>query len=200
MVNTTIHRLVEQQAAACGDLFAYLDGRRALTYRELNARANGLARTLMACGFKRGAVAAIRMPASAELAVTLLGVLKAGGAYQLFEPGDERCPRGVSSVARQGGELRFSPLDVMPVLDAEPAPSPNLPILTRASDIACVLAPAGAGHEVLVPHSTIAALQQRPLTDDVRWSSSGDALDLWMALMTGATVTVTDAPMKTVAA
>lgn len=200
VVNVTIHRLVEQQAAVCGDVFAYLDGQRALTYRDLNARANALARALVACGFKRGAVAAIRMPTSAELAVTLLGVLKAGGAYRLFELGDERCPEGISSIDDHEEGLRFRPLEVMHVLDAEPAPSPNLPILTRGGDIACVLMPAGAGAAVLVPHSTIAALRQRPLTDDVQWSAGGDPLDLWMALMTGATVTVTDAPLKTVAA
>lgn len=195
--NATIHRLVEQQAAIRGDGFAYLDGRRALTYRQLNARANVVARALVATGFRRGSIAAVRIPVSPELAVALLAVLKAGGAYRLIDPDDDLYPFGLSAIDR-GGATR--PLDVVHLLDAEAPPSANLPILTRGNDIACVMGPRDGGQDLLVPHATITSLQEHPVTDDVHWSAESGALDLWVGLMTGATVTATGAPSETVAA
>ena len=60
MVCPAIHRLVEHRAAAGGEVLAYVDDSRTLTYGDLNMRANAVARALMASGFRRGAVAAVR--------------------------------------------------------------------------------------------------------------------------------------------
>ena len=66
--------------------------------------------------------------------------------------------------------------------------SPNLPILTRGSDVACVLRDQDGTPALLVPHATITALPQRQVPTSVRWSGESGALDLWVALMTGATI------------
>src|SRR5262245_58603248 len=102
-----------------------------MTYRELNYRANALARALIASGFRRGSLAAVRMERSADLLITLLAVLKAGGAYMWTREGDD-WPEGVSIVDRSAnGEERLHAIDVSRVLAEECQPSANLPILTR---------------------------------------------------------------------
>jgi hypothetical protein len=54
--------------------------------------------------------------------------------------------------------------------------------------------------DVLVPHATIASLQQqRSNVGEIAWSAATDVLDLWIALMTGATITMTEAPVATAA-
>ncbi|GIG92288.1 non-ribosomal peptide synthetase [Plantactinospora endophytica] len=57
-----------------------------LTFAELDARAERLARTLVARGAGPERVVAVRLPASVELVVALLAVQKAGGAYLPVDP------------------------------------------------------------------------------------------------------------------
>lgn len=62
------------------------DGRQ-LTYGELNARANRLARHLRALGARPGVTIGIMMNRSLELPAGLLGILKSGAAYLPLDPG-----------------------------------------------------------------------------------------------------------------
>ena len=194
-MSDAIHRLVEQQAAMRGDALAYDEGCRPITYRELNGRANAVARALVGSGFKRGAIAAVQMPRSADLAITLLAILKAGGAYMYVDSDAASWPAGVS-ILRAGGDWSHGlALDLRRILKNDIAPGPNLPILTRASDLACVLMGRDGAPAVLVPHSTITSLQPWHAAPDLCWSRESGAFDLWLALMNGATVTsVTTAP------
>jgi len=57
-----------------------------LTYRELNARANGLARRLREVGVKPETLVACCFERSIEMIVAILAVLKAGGAYVPLDP------------------------------------------------------------------------------------------------------------------
>ena len=56
-------------------------GDQRLSYRELNRRANQLADDLRRLGVKPDDLVAVYLDRSLELVVTLLGILKSGGAY-----------------------------------------------------------------------------------------------------------------------
>jgi amino acid adenylation domain-containing protein len=57
-----------------------------LTYRELNARANQLARHLQGLGVGAEVLVGVMMERSVEMVVAVLGILKAGGAYVPLDP------------------------------------------------------------------------------------------------------------------
>jgi amino acid adenylation domain-containing protein len=78
----SIHELFEAQVAATPDRIA-LNG---LTYRELNARADGIAARLQDLGVGPDTLVGILMERSPDLVAALLGILKAGGAYVPLDP------------------------------------------------------------------------------------------------------------------
>ncbi|MFF2155109.1 amino acid adenylation domain-containing protein [Paenibacillus chitinolyticus] len=82
----TIHGLIEEQAARVPDATAVVYEQERLTYRELNDRANRLARTLRAAGVQPDQLVGLMAGRSLEIAVGILAVLKAGGAYVPIDP------------------------------------------------------------------------------------------------------------------
>ncbi len=81
-----LHQLFEEQARRTPEAAAVAFGDRQLTYAQLNARANRLARHLRELGVGPEVLAAICVERSLEMAVGLLGILKAGGAYVPLDP------------------------------------------------------------------------------------------------------------------
>ncbi|AOS64065.1 non-ribosomal peptide synthase/amino acid adenylation enzyme [Actinoalloteichus hymeniacidonis] len=82
-----LHELVAEQAARTPDADAMVfDGAR-LTYRELDERANRLARYLVDTGVRPDTLVGICLERGPELAIALLGVLKAGAASVPLDPG-----------------------------------------------------------------------------------------------------------------
>ena len=77
----TIHQLFENQVEQVPNAIAVQMGGDQLTYRELDNRANQLARALQRVGVKSGSLVAVSFERSVEMIVAFLGVLKAGGAY-----------------------------------------------------------------------------------------------------------------------
>ena len=88
----TLVALVEERVAAAGDAAAVVAPAAAggadleLSYRELNGRANRLARELVAQGIGTDDLVAVRIANSAEFVVAVLAVLKAGAAYLPIDP------------------------------------------------------------------------------------------------------------------
>ncbi|MFJ5646262.1 amino acid adenylation domain-containing protein [Streptomyces sp. NPDC093223] len=82
-----VHELFAAQAARRPDAVALVHEATALTYRELDVRANRLAHRLRALGVGPDTLVGICLPHSADLVVGLLGILKAGGAYLHLDPG-----------------------------------------------------------------------------------------------------------------
>ncbi|MFE5581702.1 amino acid adenylation domain-containing protein [Kitasatospora sp. NPDC056531] len=81
-----LHEWFEQEARAVPDAVAVTCEDRSLTYAELNARANRLARYLRALGVGHESLVALCLPRSEWLVVGALAVLKAGGAYVPLDP------------------------------------------------------------------------------------------------------------------
>ena len=82
----SVPALVTIQAAAAPWAPAVAIDGRALSYRDLEGRANRIARHLRTLGVGRESVVACCMERSTDLTVALLGVLKAGAAYLPLDP------------------------------------------------------------------------------------------------------------------
>uniref|UniRef100_UPI00037F048E non-ribosomal peptide synthetase n=1 Tax=Paenibacillus sp. OSY-SE TaxID=1196323 RepID=UPI00037F048E len=82
----TVHQLFEEQAARTPNHVAAVYEDEQLTYRELNERANRLARTLRAEGVQPEQLVGIMADRSLEMIVGILAILKAGGAYVPIDP------------------------------------------------------------------------------------------------------------------
>ncbi|MEU9504592.1 amino acid adenylation domain-containing protein [Streptomyces sp. NPDC048196] len=80
--------LLAAQASRTPDTVAVICDGTPLTYAELDARANRLARLLIGRGASPERVVAVALPRSAELIVALLAVLKSGAAYLPLSPED----------------------------------------------------------------------------------------------------------------
>ena len=81
-----LHKLFEEQVARTPEAVAVVFGADALTYQQLNERANQLAHHLRALGVGRESVVALLLERSFEMVVSILAVLKAGGAYLPLDP------------------------------------------------------------------------------------------------------------------
>ncbi|MFE9003631.1 amino acid adenylation domain-containing protein [Streptomyces sp. NPDC007875] len=82
----TLTELFEARVRECPDARAVSLGADTLTYAELNARANALARLLVARGAGPGRFVGLVLPRSIDLVVALLAVVKSGAAYVPIDP------------------------------------------------------------------------------------------------------------------
>ena len=80
------HELFEQRVRAHPDAVAAVYHDRSWTYAELNARANRLARALLARGLRREGVVAVVTERTLDWVAAVLAVFKAGGTYLPIEP------------------------------------------------------------------------------------------------------------------
>jgi len=86
----TLHGLFERQADRAPEALAVVFGDRALTYRELDERANRLAWFLRAEGVGPEQLVGVSLPRSELMIVAVLGILKAGAGYVPLDPGYPR--------------------------------------------------------------------------------------------------------------
>ena len=84
--NLTLVKLFEAQVALTPEADALTLNGASLTYRELNRRANQLARYLRRYGVKPEVRVSLLADRSIELVVGVLGILKAGGVYVPLDP------------------------------------------------------------------------------------------------------------------
>jgi amino acid adenylation domain-containing protein len=164
-----VHELVEQQVRRTPDALALACGGQRLTYAELNARANRLARHLRRLGVAPESPVGIFLDRSPELLVAVLAVLKAGGAYVPLDPGyprerlafmlGETGARWI--VTRANRQSRLPSHSAAPVcLDRDRAQlateeDTNLPRNTEPDNLAYIIYTSGASGRpkgVCVPH------------------------------------------------
>lgn len=82
----TVHCLFEEQVGKSPDTIAVWFKDKALTYAELNQRANQLARRLRKSGVKQNTIVGIMAERSIDVLICILGILKSGGAYLPIDP------------------------------------------------------------------------------------------------------------------
>lgn len=181
-----IHRVVEHQSVVSADAQAIRHGAEAMSYRDLNQRANALARRLMSAGLRRGSHVVARLDRSPELVITLLAVLKTGSAYTWNAAG------GGPATIWAAGDLtlnsRYERVDVGGLDTCPLAASPNLPVLVRGGDVACLLLTPG-NTSLAISHEDV--IGARDATGpSVEWARSAVAnpVALWSTLMAGGTL------------
>lgn len=82
----SVHELFEAQVLAHPRTIAVVHGSQRLTYTQLNARANRLARTLLAQGLHREGIVAVVTERNLDWVTAVLAIFKAGGVYLPIEP------------------------------------------------------------------------------------------------------------------
>ncbi|WP_240466715.1 non-ribosomal peptide synthetase, partial [Streptomyces sp. S5] len=199
------------RAAATPDAVALVCGGRTLTYRELDRRAEELARALAGRGVGAESRVGLLLARSAEVVVAMLAVLKAGAVYVPLHP-DSPEERTRSLLTRSRAVLVLTDQDRSTVAgfpalraDASAAGSSPLPAAAPLPDaLAYVMFTSGSTgvpKGVAVPHAAVTALAA-----DTRWQGgahthvlfhsphSFDAAtyEIWVPLLRGGTVTVAE--------
>ena len=84
---STLHALFEAQVARTPEVVAVSGAGQTLSYGELNARANAVARHLAGSGVGAGELVGVCVERTTDMLVSVLGVLKSGCAYVSLDPG-----------------------------------------------------------------------------------------------------------------
>ncbi|UVL32510.1 amino acid adenylation domain-containing protein [Pseudomonas sp. B21-041] len=209
----TLHALVEAQAAQRADALAVVQGGQALTYGQLNQRANRLAHHLLSLGVQPDDRIAVCVRRSPQMLVALLAILKSGAGYVPVDPTypaeriayllEDSAPLAVLAEASTRDLLGAARVIDLDRLDWAHLPdsNPQVPMLTPAH-LAYVIYTSGSTGQpkgVMVEHATLENL--------VHWHNGAfdlhagshtssvagfgfDAMawEVWPALCIGATV------------
>ncbi|MFF1838054.1 amino acid adenylation domain-containing protein, partial [Streptomyces sp. NPDC058231] len=217
----TWSEIFDRRVASAPDTPALVHGHDELTYRELDQRANRLARSLIALGVGPEVPVAVCMDRGIDLVVSQLAIAKAGGAYVPVDPGyplarrefmlDDTQPvavlvddpartEGLSHRPTVLGALDLDGLSSEPVTDAER----TAPLRTENTCyVIYTSGSTGRPKGVSVAHTGITRMVRRhhdyvtgPGHRVLQQASIGFDGSVWeiaMALLTGGTLVVADA-------
>ncbi|WP_194813356.1 non-ribosomal peptide synthetase [Nocardia sp. XZ_19_385] len=184
----TLLGLFEERVAQWPDAVAVAAGAAELSYRELDRRAEQIARTLISHGVRPDSVVAVAVPRSAELIVAILAVLKAGGAYLPIDPAypperlafvlGDAAPIAVLTDGATSKSLPHSNVPHILLEDAEAAPSGVARTATpRPGNMAYLIYTSGSTGTpkgVAVTHANVASL----FLSTAQWCEFGTG-DVW---------------------
>jgi amino acid adenylation domain-containing protein len=127
----TVPELFALQAQRVPEADALVSWASAVSYRELDERSTRLAGALRSRGVGAEAVVAVALPRSVDLAVALLGVLKAGGAYLPIDPAHP-----VDAIKAMAGDCAVHVLLTDAATAEELAPELGVPAIVAAQALA----------------------------------------------------------------
>ncbi|GAA3089119.1 amino acid adenylation domain-containing protein [Nonomuraea salmonea] len=212
---TSVVAGVEAQAARTPDAVAVTCEGTQVTYAELDARANRLARLLIARGAGPESIVGVALDRGIDLVVAVLGVLKAGAAYlsiDVSHPADRIAgiladaePVVVVGRADTPGDAPVVALDA-PAVAAELAALPDTPLRERPlprqpAYVIYTSGSTGRPKPVVVPHgafantveAAVACVGTGPASRVAQFASPGFDIfctDWSVALVSGATLVV----------
>lgn len=209
----TLHQLFEAHAEGQPEAIALSYENTRMTYRELNERANRLARTLRAEGVKSGSLIGLMAERSLDMIVGMLAVLKAGGAYVAIDPEypEERIRYMLEDSNARVNLVQRHLLSRVPVTDAGSTilllddeqyydtDASNLEPVNEASDLACIIYTSGTTGKPkgnMTTHRNIVRIvkqtnyieitEQDKVLQLSSYSFDGSAFDIFGALTNGA--------------
>ncbi|HJW95775.1 MAG TPA: amino acid adenylation domain-containing protein, partial [Thermoanaerobaculia bacterium] len=209
----SIVELFERATLEFRDSVATSFGGRQLTYGELNARANRLARVLADRGAASGALIGVCLDRSEEMVVTMLAILKSGCAYVPLDPDypvarlhsmiEDAAVRLVVTQSPHEAKVAGAPAAVIALdRDAETIAgydSANLSLQISGDSLAYVIYTSGSTGRpkgVAVPHRAVVRLilgtNYVALRSDDRIAQAANAsfdaatFEIWGALLNGA--------------
>ncbi|MGC4808260.1 amino acid adenylation domain-containing protein [Micromonospora sp. DT233] len=197
---TSLPERIAARAAATPDAVAVLDPTGAVTYAELDRRANRLAHHLAALGVGPETRVGLRLPRGIDTVVAVLGVWKAGGAFVGLDP--ELPERRLAQLAADSGVTVVVDAALLadPALAARPVTAP--PPTIRPEQLAYVVYTSGSTGTpkgVLAEHGGVTAYLDEILAhyrldaDDVVLQRASPSFDAYLRdcvgpLTVGATV------------
>jgi amino acid adenylation domain-containing protein len=215
---TAVPLLVDRITTRFPDRVAAADETTALTYRELTAAADRVARILLEHGVKPGDLVALALSRSVGYLVAMLGVLRAGAAYLPIDP-DEPVARTRLALASVEARLLLTdgaarlglgvPQVFVAAIGYRDAPGePGLTAAIRGESPCYVMFTSGTTGRpkaVVTPHRAVTTLAWRPPFVSLAPGSVLLALaplhfdaatfEIWGALCNGATVVVASRPL-----
>ncbi|MDG4783344.1 amino acid adenylation domain-containing protein [Micromonospora sp. WMMD961] len=151
---TAVHQLFERRVAATPDAPALTFRDTTVSYRELNGRANRLARRLRDEGVGPGDRVAICLDRGIDLFVAMWAVLKAGGAYVPLDPAYP--PERLDYMRRDSRAAVFVDDDYL--RGPLPSEQDDLPLVNASTDPAYVIYTSGSSGKakgVVVNHGNL---------------------------------------------
>lgn len=171
--NTTVAELFEQQVDRTPEAEAAIFHDEAVTFKELDEAANRLAHYLRGHGLKPDDAVAIILPRGIEVVSSMLGVMKAGGAFLPIDPAypeerkkymlDNSGARFVVTTSDLADTLAIDPQMVITPGDKTLGKMPawRLPLINKPEDLVYINYTSGSTglpKGVMVKHSGLTAL------------------------------------------
>lgn len=212
----SVHQRIAAQAVAMPDKLALVAAGIALSYQELNTRANRLAHRIIALGITPESRVGIAVERGADMVIALLAVLKAGAAYLPIDPAlpAERVAymlqdSGIALLLLDTDALAFDVPATLPLLDVRAdvianEDTSNPAIAVHPAQLAYLIYTSGSTGQpkgVMVAHGALSnfldSMQVAPglHAEDVMLATTSlsfdiAGLEIYLPLLTGACLVV----------
>lgn len=189
-----VHELIERQVDLTPDAPALCFGAQTLTYRQMDERANRMARALVRRGVGPDVLVGLHLPRSLDLVVGALAIQKAGGAYVPLDPdfpaerlafmARDSGARFVLTGSDQSGFAGLAGVETLAIADvlAQEPEGERLSHRSAPENLAYVIYTSGSTGQpkgVMVEHRNVVNFFAGM---DERIPRSAEAQDVWLAV------------------